>query len=116
VSLEIRTEHEGPERRLMLAGELDIASVPDLERALEELSGDGAEGILVDLSGLRFMDGTGLRAILRADERLRNQGEQLLLMRGPAAVQSVFQTTGIEPRLDFRDGAHVVEIDNGPAR
>jgi anti-sigma B factor antagonist len=103
-TLDIHSKRDGEEHRLVLAGELDIATVPELEQALAAIK-DGVERVVVDLSGLRFMDSTGLRTILRANQRLEAEGEQLLLMRGPSAVQRVFETTGMAPRLRFYDGA-----------
>jgi anti-anti-sigma factor len=102
--LEIQVEKREGEHRVKLIGELDIASVPELEAALGAAGQGSGESIVIDLSQLRFMDSTGLRAILRADQRLRAEGEQLIVLRGPAAVHRVFQTTGLEPRLRFQDG------------
>jgi anti-anti-sigma factor len=51
-----------------VAGELDVDTVPELERALEALSGH----VVVDCSSLRFMDATAVGAIVRASRRLES--------------------------------------------
>jgi anti-anti-sigma factor len=57
---------EDPERNgtlLQVSGELDLVTEPELEAAL---AGVTAQPLRIDLSGLVFMDSTGLRALLSA--------------------------------------------------
>jgi anti-anti-sigma factor len=49
-------------RRLTLRGELDLATTGRLEAALAE----AGRPVLLDLSGLTFMDSTGVRVLLEA--------------------------------------------------
>ena len=44
---------------IALAGELDIASAPELEKAIDRATASGARLVIVDLHGLEFMDSTG---------------------------------------------------------
>ena len=88
-----------------LAGELDISTAGDLERVLSELgASDGPATILVDLRGLRFMDSTGLRLLVTADLRLRDEGRELRLVPGPEPVHRVFRLALLEERLTFVNG------------
>src|SRR5512142_3176382 len=48
-----------------LTGELDIASSPVLDEALEEACAAGAETVVIDLRGIEFMDSMGLNSLLR---------------------------------------------------
>jgi anti-sigma B factor antagonist len=94
---------DGPTVRL--SGELDISTAEGLEGVLDELAAAGGPArILVDLSGLRFMDSTGLRLLVTADLRLRAEGRELRLVRGPDAVHRVFRLALLEDRLTFVDG------------
>ena len=45
-------------------GELDIASAPSVTTAAEDAFADGYRLLLLDLSGISFMDSTGLSALL----------------------------------------------------
>jgi anti-sigma B factor antagonist len=89
--------------RVVLVGELDMATGQILERTVEELVAAGTERVTVDLRRLAFMDSSGLRLLLRWDERARRQGTELLLIAGPPAVQRVFETTRLLERLHFVD-------------
>ncbi len=87
--------------RVVLRGELDLASVPVLERELAAIEEAGSAGLELDLRGLTFIDSTGLRAILGADERARRQGRELRVLPGPEPVHRVFRITGLDRRLRF---------------
>jgi anti-anti-sigma factor len=86
--------------RVTVAGEIDIATSPQLGAAL---SGPGSDTVLVvlDLSQVTFIDSTGLSVILRADDRLREADRRLVLIPGPRPVQRFFEITGTDRRLDF---------------
>ena len=88
---------------VVLVGELDLASVPDLERGLDEARGAGPSRIVVDLGRLAFIDSSGLRAIIQADATAREDGIELVLRPGGESVQRVFQLTGALDALRFED-------------
>jgi anti-sigma B factor antagonist len=75
-----------------LAGELDIATTPQLERALREPRLQ-ARLVVLDLRGLTFMDSSGVHAIVDASIRARQVGRRVLLLRGPPGVDRVFTLT-----------------------
>ena len=50
-------------------GELDIATAPDLEKALVEAGQDDAP-LFVDLTAVTFLDSTGLKVLVRAARQL----------------------------------------------
>ena len=76
-----------------LAGELDIASTPQLERVLREPRLQ-ARLVVLDLRELAFIDSCGVHAIVDASIRARQVGHRVLLLRGPPGVDRVFTLTG----------------------
>lgn len=101
--LSMSSERDGDGHVICLTGELDLASAPAVQRELERVEASDAAAIVVDLSGLTFMDSTGVRLLLTASARSRLDAERLLLLRGPVAVQRVLELTGVERLLPFRD-------------
>jgi anti-anti-sigma factor len=76
-----------------LAGELDIATTPQLERALREPRLQ-ARLVVLDLRELAFIDSCGVHAIVDASIRARQVGHRVLLLRGPPGVDRVLTLTG----------------------
>jgi anti-sigma B factor antagonist len=85
-----------------VAGELDIATTPQLVRALRE-SQLRAQLVVLDLRDLTFMDCTAVNAIVNASIRARRVGRQLILMRGPANVDRMFTLTGTSDQVETGD-------------
>lgn len=106
--LEIETEVADGLVRVALRGELDLSTVNKVEEELQALEADGAPLIVLDLSSLSFLDSTGLRCLVTADQRAREAGRRLVLVRGPDAVQRVFTITRLEERLEMVDDASSV--------
>jgi anti-anti-sigma factor len=90
-------EEAGPsgERVLRVHGELDIATAGDLERAVLRPREPG-ERVVLDLKGLRFMDSTGLRVLLRARTESKAGRWELYLRSVPANVQRLFSISGVQ--------------------
>jgi anti-anti-sigma factor len=101
--LEIETEVADGLARVALKGELDLSTVNKVEEELESLEAGGAKLIVLDMSSLTFLDSTGLRCLVTADQRARDAGRRLVLVRGPDAVQRVFTITRLEERLEMVD-------------
>ena len=57
---------------------------------------DGAGPVVLDLRALEFMDVSGLRLAVRLEARAQLHGVRFALVRGPHAVQRVFDVTGME--------------------
>jgi anti-sigma B factor antagonist len=80
-------------------GELDIATAAQLERVLVEVEQTDADAIVLDLSGLEFIDSTGLRVVLDANERNRGSDGRFRLIAGAPAVDRLLDIVGLRERL-----------------
>jgi anti-sigma B factor antagonist len=103
--LDVRSEDRDGLVHVALRGELDLSSTPKLEDELERVEADAPQTIVLDLSKLVFLDSTGLRALVTADERGREAGRRVVIVRGPDPVQRVFSITRLEERLEMVDDA-----------
>lgn len=101
--LTLHSARDGAVHTIRLEGELDIANADDVERELLKAEATDALSIVLDLSTLRFIDSTGVRLLLSASARSRRDANRLVLLRGPEAVQRVFELTGVVDRLPFAD-------------
>jgi anti-sigma B factor antagonist len=103
--LDVRTEDRDGLVHMALVGELDLSSVAKVQEELRRIEANSPATLVVDLSKLTFLDSTGLRCIVTADERAREEGRRIVIVRGPDAVQRVFTITRLEDRLEIVDDA-----------
>jgi anti-sigma B factor antagonist len=99
--LELRAERNDDEHVIALVGELDLDGAERVAQELRRAEQTDARRIVLDLSHLQFIDSSGVRLILAADERLRRDGDRLALIRGPQPVHRVFELIGVTERLPF---------------
>jgi anti-sigma B factor antagonist len=81
-------------RGFRLSGELDLSNVPQFDQDLEPELVRGGD-ITLDLSELRFLDSSGLRAVIRAALSLEGRG-RLVLAAPSEGVQRVLALAGLE--------------------
>jgi anti-anti-sigma factor len=109
------TEHEESDGsvRVCLVGELDAVEAPSLQEALRRLEGEGSD-VLLDVSGLTFMEVFGLHLIEEAADAAR-QGGFGFAIAGPVpeAVRQVFVDAGAQHHLPGGQ-ARLAEPPQGP--
>ena len=88
------TESTPGDLLLVVSGEVDLATVPELRRRLGGAD-DRSTELTVDLSAVTFIDCAGLRPLLEARRRQRARGGRLLLMSPSWAVVRLLQFTGL---------------------
>lgn len=107
-NLEMTTQRLEGQTRIALTGELDIASATEFEEGLTQVETDTPGILVLDLRQLAFIDSTGLRVVIAADERARSAGRRLVIVRGTAAVDRVLSVTQLDQRLDIVDDPDAV--------
>lgn len=96
---QVQVRREGQTALIEVSGELDLASGPTLESELDKIAAPETTLVIVDLRRLEFMDSTGLSIIVRAHQRLVEEGCELGLVRGSPQVQRLLDLTGVAERL-----------------
>lgn len=93
-----------------LTGEVDIVRSPDLQTSLQEaisrISGKGA--VVVDLSGVTYMDSSGVATLVRGLQLSRKKGVGLVLCSLQERVRSIFEIAKLDtvfPMADTLDEA-----------
>jgi anti-sigma B factor antagonist len=94
-------EREDDVIAMRLTGEFDLAAKDDFEAGVEDALSAPVSSLVLDLGGLRFVDSTGLSAILTLWERSQQDGFALSILRGPPDVQRTFRVTGLDRMLPF---------------
>lgn len=82
----------GDVQTVVLRGELDVANAGRVKRAL--LSAE-SQRVVVDLSGLSFIDSSGLTALIHAHNAITGSGRRFELRGARDAVKRVFEISGL---------------------
>jgi anti-anti-sigma factor len=89
---------------VVLTGELDISTFDQAERQVEDAEKSGPGLLIIDLGSLQFVDSTGVRLILLADQRAKEAGRRLAIRLGDGPALRVFAALGLTSRFDVLDG------------
>jgi stage II sporulation protein AA (anti-sigma F factor antagonist) len=87
-------------------GDLDLATAGQLKQALETAMEDGPGIVVVDLSAVGFMDSTGLRVVLAANERASEATRDFALVQGPPQVQRLLEVTQAHEHVRIAPDLH----------
>lgn len=88
---------------LDVSGEIDLHTAPTLRAALEpavDAAGDSHPAVVVDLSGVAFIDSTGLGELVGAHKALVEKGARLHLAASNERVRRLLSITGLDEVLD----------------
>jgi anti-sigma B factor antagonist len=100
----IRTEREPEDLYVVeLYGEFDLSAAELARPELERVQQSDVKEIIVDLSGLEFIDSTGLSALCEIYSKEREGENRVMLLRAEGVVQRVFEITGLSDTLPFAD-------------
>jgi anti-anti-sigma factor len=88
---------------VVLTGELDISTFDQAERQVEDAEKSSPTLLIIDLRSLQFVDSTGVRLILLADQRAKESGRRLAIRLGEGPALRVFAALGLTSRFDVLD-------------
>lgn len=100
-SLQIDVRPQRDHVRVVPVGELDVATVYELEDQLRDLRSSGFEKSVLDLRELTFLDSTGVALILAEHDFARRNQHEFSLIAGPPAVQRTLDICGLLEHLTF---------------
>lgn len=93
MNVEITTETIDAGFLMRLKGDVDMNTSPDVRGNLSKLVGQkaGARALLINLSGVRYMDSSGIATLVEAMQNCMKRGMRLRLVEPSATVQDVFE-------------------------
>jgi len=106
--LEITRRVDDGVGEIALQGELDLATVSDLESAFSQVIAERPQAVLVDLGALEFMDSTGIKTLLQLERRCGKSDVRFALTEGSEPVSRLFALTQLDRHFEMfgdRDAA-----------
>jgi anti-sigma B factor antagonist len=103
-NLSVRTVRDAGTVTLSVAGELDGDTAESFASAVGEAERSDAVVIVIDLTEVRFMDSSGLVALLMASRRSdREGGKGLQIRAGEGEVRQLLELTSLDQKLNLVD-------------
>jgi anti-sigma B factor antagonist len=95
--LDVSVEHaDGGTALVHVSGELDLSTSAQLEDELEGVIRGASGTLILDLSGLAFLDSTGLRSLWRTRQAARSSGGRLVIRSPSEQVMRVLRVTKLD--------------------
>jgi anti-sigma B factor antagonist len=91
----ISVRDDAGRKTVTVEGEVDVATAPALRDELYRLIEQGTSEVVVDLSGMDFIDSTGLGVFVGALKRARESGGGIELRGLQPSARKVFDITGL---------------------
>jgi anti-sigma B factor antagonist len=96
MDLSLSASSTGTQTILLVRGEVDVHSAPVLQSRLAEILDSGQQSVVVDLSGLSFIDSTGLGALVQTRNHAQQAGAVLRLVCNSERMLKLFRITGLD--------------------
>lgn len=95
MDLSVTSRNEGGRGVISVVGEVDVYTAPRLRERLSDLVSSGQRHLVVDLSGVDFLDSTGLGVLVGGLNQVRTHGGSLTLVCNTERILKVFRITGL---------------------
>jgi anti-sigma B factor antagonist len=96
VPFDVKVSHRPGTPVLEVWGEIDVASAPQFHASISELIESVPEIVVVDLSGVSFIDSTGLGVLVSAETQVRDAGKSLRLVVTQPQIMKLLELTGLD--------------------
>ena len=90
---------DGNDVHVTVVGEIDASSAVPLQRRLDEVIESTTGAVVVDMSGVSFIDSMGIRVVVGLHRCLSAQRRSLTLRDVSASTRRMFDLTGLGPVL-----------------
>ncbi|MFD9631785.1 STAS domain-containing protein [Streptomyces violascens] len=92
----IRIHHAGRCAVVAFHGEIDIAAVVDVSCGLDAVTAIPRRPVVLDLTGVEFIDACGLGLLCRARRRVAARGGRLVLVCDRPRIWRLLRITGLD--------------------
>ncbi|MFJ5828904.1 STAS domain-containing protein [Streptomyces sp. NPDC093089] len=113
-AIEVDEDEYGSWTVLRIRGELDLVTSPRIRRSVHDAVAGGRHDLVVDLSGVRFCDSSGVGVLIAARRLLRSCGGRLRLILpgrvgedegvGDGHVDRVLSALGVRRLFEVYEG------------
>lgn len=99
---------------LSVGGEIDLATVDELNGAIQGVFTKVGSNLLVDLTDTGFMDSTGLKTLVMADRTFSEAGRSFALAVKPGPIWRLIELSGVDSMLTIVSGVDELVTVSSP--
>ena len=100
---DLSTETDGGRTLVVFRGDLDIQVAGRAAEAVEKAEAEGPELLVFDLSGLSFMDSSGMAVVAAAHARAVEVGRRFVIVNPKGGVRKAFEVSGLDQAIETVD-------------
>ena len=101
--LDVAVAEQGGWRVVTARGQVDVATAPQLRQVLQEQQYEPARRLVLELSGVEFLDSFGLGVLVGGLRRARTSGGRLVLAGASSRITRVLEVTGLDGVFELAD-------------
>lgn len=80
-------------------GEVDLATVDELQAAIDDVFNGDSKNLVVDLTGTSFMDSTGLKTLVMSNRRFDGEGRSFAIAVSGGPVSRLIDLSGVNSSI-----------------
>ena len=96
LNFDLESRVEGDRAIVTVRGDFDLQVAERVVAELEKVEEAAPALLVIDLSGLSFMDSSGMGVIAAAQARAVEAGRRIVLVRPPYTVRRAFELSGFD--------------------
>lgn len=98
---------------IVVEGEVDLATVEELETAIDRIFSDNSRPLVVDLRESTFMDSTGLKALVMANRKFDESDRSFAVAVSRGPVARLIDLSGVQSSVKIVESTDDLETDSG---
>jgi len=84
---------------IAVEGEVDLATVEDLQTAIDQVLADSGDHLVVDLTSSSFMDSTGLKVLVMSHRKFDDVGRSFAIAVDGGPISRLIDLSGVDKTI-----------------
>jgi len=105
--MDVSVEQKGAVAVVKVSGIVDLGESPALREQMMSLVKEGVKGLVIDMSGVRYLDSSGMATLVDMLNRIEDRGGNMVVTGIPKDMREMFRITRLDQRFNFIEDAGI---------